>query len=210
MQRRIFIAINLAENIKNKLQKCQQEWADLPVRFAKKDSLHLTLLFIGYVSDEQMLETCRKVREIAQKHRPFELNFTKIRLAPPGKSSYAKASEDRAPRLIWIEGEKSEALINLKRDIEKMMVSGEDKKRAFFQIDRGLNVFIPHITLARIRQMAWKSLDKVPEINKEVRITSGVYSIEVMESDMKPSSAKASKGRGVGVEYVILESAELG
>lgn len=190
MQRRIFIAINLAENIKKKLQERQREWADLPVRFTKKDSLHLTLLFIGYVSDEQMLEVCRKTREIAKNHQPFELTLDKIRLAPPGK----------APRLIWIEGEKNEALINLKRDIEKMMVLEEDKKHAFFQIDRGLKVFIPHITLARIRQTAWKSLDKRPEIDKEARITLGVYNIEVMESDMK----------GDGVEYVILESAELG
>jgi 2'-5' RNA ligase len=200
MQRRIFVAINLPESIKLKLQKSQQEWSDLPVRFTKKNSLHFTLLFIGHVLDEQMLGICQKIREIAKKHQPFELEFGRVCLAPPNKPS----------RLIWIEGERNEALINLKRDIEGMMVFREGDSRAFAEIERELKIFVPHITLARIRQMAWKKLDEKPVINKDILISVPVNSIDVMESNLKPSYTKASEGRHDGVEYVILESAGLG
>lgn len=189
MMRRIFIAINLSENIKKKLQEYQRKWADLPLRFVKKNSLHLTILFIGYVNDEQMLEICRKTREVAQKHQFFELNFNKICFGPPGKS----------PRLIWLEGEKNEALINLKRDIEKNIAADKGDERVFTEIEKELKVFVPHITLARIRQIEWRKLEESPKIDKEILINVPVNSIEVMESNLK---------RG-GAEYAILESAPL-
>ena len=188
--KRIFVAINLSEDIKNKLQEYQREWADLPVRFTKKGSLHLTLFFIGYVDDERMLDACRKIHEVAKKHKPFELRFNRICLAPP----------NRPPRLIWLEGERNENLADLKRDIEKTMAVQENDERAFMEIERGLKIFIPHITLARIRQMEWKKLLQKPIIDKKVSINVPVNSIEVMESNLKRD----------GAEYSILESAELG
>lgn len=196
MQHRIFIAINLPENVKKKLQEYQRKWVDLPVRFTKKDSLHLTILFIGYVNDEQTLEVCRNIRTIGKKHLPFELCFNRICLGPPGKS----------PRLIWLEGEKNEALINLKRDIEGIMALGQNDSRAFAEIEKELKIFIPHITLARIRQIEWRKLEISPQINKDISISVPVNSIEVMESPLKPSFAKASKGRRGGAEYLVLES----
>src|SRR4030042_5247831 len=104
MRRRIFIAINLPENIKSKIAELQRGFSDLPVRFTKKNSLHLTIHFIGYVADEEMLSICQIVREIAKKHQPFVINFKKLCYGPPGKPS----------RLIWIEGEKNDNLFNLK------------------------------------------------------------------------------------------------
>ncbi len=189
MQRRIFIAINLSENAKKELQKYQREWVDLPVRLTKKDNLHFTILFIGYVNDERMVEVCRNIREIAKKHQPFELNFNKICFGPPGKS----------PRLIWLEGEKSEELVSLKRDIEKIMIVKENDEHVLADIERELKIFIPHITLARIRQIEWKKIAASPLINKKVSIIVQVSGFEVMESELK-------KG---GVEYTILESTAL-
>jgi 2'-5' RNA ligase len=190
MRRRIFIAINLPEDIKKKLQECQQEWSDLPVRFTKKNSLHLTLYFIGYVSDEEMLRVCQVTREVAQKYDSFAISFNRICLGPPG----------RPPRLIWLEGEKNDALFNLKIDLENSLMGGEKDLRFFAEAEKQTSKFIPHITLARIRQMAWKQLQKKPVVEKEILISVPVNSIEVMESDLKRD----------GVEYIILETAVLG
>ena len=57
MNHRIFIAINLPEKIKNELEKIEKETAELfpketsrgLVRWLKKDNLHITLLFLGYI-----------------------------------------------------------------------------------------------------------------------------------------------------------------
>jgi 2'-5' RNA ligase len=122
-RRRIFLAINLPEQIKSKLVQRQQEFANLPLRLIKKTNLHITLLFIGYVDNEELLSICQFTREVAKKHEPFEVRMERICPGPPG----------RRPRMIWVECEKSEALTKLKNDL------GEENH----------SVFHPHITLAR-------------------------------------------------------------
>jgi 2'-5' RNA ligase len=188
--RRIFIAINLPEDVKETLQKYQREWADLPVRFVKRDSLHLTVLFIGYVDDERMLDICRQTKEITKNHQPFDLKFSHICLGPPKKP----------PRLIWAEGKKSRSLSELKEELESAVFQRGPDPRSFSGAERELKDLIPHITLARIRQMAWKRLLEKPAINEEVSFVVPVNSIEVMESDLRRS----------GAEYSVLESVELG
>ncbi len=191
MKRRIFIAINLPEDVKNKLAACRNEWADLPVRFTKKDSLHLTIVFIGYVADEEMLDICQKVRGVAKENYPFSLRFSRICLGPPGKP----------PRLIWLEGEKNERLSRLKRKLEKVVFSKENELGDSVDEGGGDKKFLPHITLARIRQMEWKSLsEEEPVIDQKISLDVPIGSIEVMESCLM---------RG-GAEYIVLESAELG
>ena len=77
MRRRIFIAINLPEEIKEKLASQQEKIEDLftpyrseasgsgPIRWTKKDNLHITLIFLGYISNEELLEICKITREAA-------------------------------------------------------------------------------------------------------------------------------------------------
>lgn len=190
MRRRIFIAINLPDDIKNKIVEMQHEFSDLPVRFTKKKSLHLTIHFIGYVTDEEMLNTCRIVREIAKKHQPFVINFKKLCYGPPNKP----------PRLIWIEGERSEQLFGLKVAIENSLLVGAKDPRFFTKAEKQTSSLIPHITIARIRQMEWRKLPQKPAIEKEIDISVPVNSIEVMESGLKRN----------GAEYAVLEKVGLG
>lgn len=190
MRKRIFIAINLPEDIKNKIVEIQKRFSDLPVRFTKKNSLHLTIYFIGYVDDERMVRVCQIVKEVAKNHEPFFIKFNRLCLAPPGK----------LPRLIWLEGEKNQELSNLKNDIENVIYSRQNDKRIFFKIEKDSKNFIPHITLARIKQHEWKKLSTKPIIDEEIILSLPVSSIEVMESDLKRD----------GAEYIVLESAALG
>ena len=184
-RRRIFIAINLPDYIKTKLLGEQREWADLPVRWTKKSSLHITLIFIGYVTDEEMVEVCQLVKKAGERHAPFEIKLERICPGPANK----------APRLIWTEGGKNPALAQLKDDLENVLLnSGDSGYRK-----RESRAFRPHITLARIRQSEWQALSSKPKIAKEISLSFLVESIEVMESQLL-------KG---GAEYTILESAPL-
>jgi len=206
-KRRVFIAINLPEKIKKRLveyrERCdilftsqnllvRQSFSNgggggWPVRWTKKDSLHLTLVFIGYASNEQVLEICRIVREVAGKTESFMLRFKKIIPGPIGKP----------PRMVWVEGEKSEELIDLKGQIEE----------ALLNVDSGLSCkdykpFTPHMTLARVNQTN-KSLPENfdwASIEESFNFQVPVQSIEIMESDL----------RSDGAEYVVLESCPLG
>ena len=96
MRHRIFIAINLPEDVKKKLADYQLKWPELPARWTKKENLHITLEFLGETTDEELLEILKNTKETAEKHKPFSVNFKKIIYGPPRG----------VPRMIWATGEK--------------------------------------------------------------------------------------------------------
>ena len=187
MRHRIFIAINLPEDIKKKLTDYQAKWLELPCRWTKKENLHITLMFLGYLSDEELLEVLRLTREVTQKHEPFSINLKKIIYGPPKKMP---------PRMVWAEGEKSEELGKLQSDLENSLLASPVKK-----MEPESRPYAPHITLGRIKAWEFRSIEpeERPEVNEEINLSFEVNSIEVMESELK---------RG-GPEYTVLESAPL-
>ena len=188
MRHRIFIAINLPEEIKKELEKYQSQWPELPIRWTKPENLHVTLAFLGYLSDEELVEVLRVTKEVAQKHQPFSINLTKIIYGPPKKMP---------PRMVWVEGAKSKDLANLQLDLEKSLVSSGKIK--FEPEERS---FTCHITLGRIKTWEFRQIEpeERPEVNEDISLSFDVNSIEVMESALK---------RG-GAEYTVLESTGLG
>lgn len=190
MQHRIFIAINLPENIKTRLREFQSRFSGWPVRWTKEVSLHLTLVFIGSVSGQQLVETCQAVRTAASKYQPFFIDFQRIVLGPPGW-----LERGTPPRFIWVEGGVSRQLTDLKREVETVLLS----------VNAGLvsgeaRPFKPHITLARIPPEKWQRMASQPLMDKEFLAQWQVTSVEVMESDLKRD----------GAEYIVLESMILG
>jgi len=189
---RVFVAINLPENIRRKLTDYQKKIEELftlhrseasgagPVQWTKPNNIHITLVFLGYVRDEELLEICRITKEVAVRHNSFEVDLTKICYGPTDK---------KPPRMVWAKGERSEEFASLKEDLDKCL--GVSEKREFS----------PHITLGRIRRWDWQRIEpeESPEIEEEIGLSFSVTSIEVMESMLK---------RG-GPEYIILESANL-
>jgi len=180
MRHRIFIAINLPEEIKDKLVSYQHETEDLfspcrgedfnakICRWTKKENLHITLEFLGYLTDEELIELCRKTKETISQKKVFNVCLNKICYAPPGK---------KIPKMIWILGDR----------IKEFNIT-------------------PHITLGRIKTWQFKQInpEERPEIDKKISPPAGgltfeVKSIEIMESRLK-------KG---GPEYMVLESIPL-
>lgn len=182
---RVFLAINLPELIKKKLLDFQKDWADLPVRWTKKNNLHITLVFIGYVSNQEILEILSSSKQVCQKHQPFEIKLNRICLGPPGREA----------RMIWIEGEKNSQLANLRNDLENNLLKSD--KSGYWEKEN--RPFSPHITLARMRQWQWRQLAEKPQIEKEVSLNFLADSVELMESHLS----------GGGSEYAILESISL-
>lgn len=199
-QHRIFIAINLPEDIKKQLLEKQAKWSELPAKWVKLSNLHITLVFLGYLPDEELLGVVKVVKKISQRHNPFLIGLTKICYGPPQKP----------PRLVWVEGEKSKELAVLKNDLENSLLFSEDflpteasaKAGAKEDIVPSIRIYVPHITLGRIRQWEFKKIEpeERPEINEEINLRFEINSIEVMESRLK-------KG---GPEYILLESVPLG
>ena len=97
MRHRVFVAINLPEEIKNKLVECQTKWPELPVRWTKKENLHITMEFLGYLTDEELVELCQKTEEITSEKKAFTVHLNKICYGPTDK---------KPPRMVWVVGER--------------------------------------------------------------------------------------------------------
>ena len=180
---RIFLAINLPEGVTRKLSDFQKEWFDFPVRLTRRENLHITLVFIGNVDTEAVLDVCKITKESISQEDVFEIKLNKICFGPLNNK----------PRMIWAIGENNENLSCLKNKLED----------SFFNLNKN-NIanhrnFYPHITLARIKQKEWSNLENKPDIGKDISLSFSVDSVEVMESFLSRK----------GPEYTILESISL-
>jgi 2'-5' RNA ligase len=180
---RIFIAINLPEVIQRRILDFQKKMEQLPVRWTKGRSLHLTVVFIGYADDHEIYEVCRLTKDLAAKYDAFDIHFEKILYGPPGKP----------PRMIWLKGKFSDELTKIKNELEQAFVSSE-YLRDFRPENRAIT---PHITLAR---MNIESMSQLPQIEQDFKAVVPVATLDVMESNLKRD----------GAEYIILESCLLG
>ena len=192
---RIFIAINLPEEIKKKLLEYKNKWQELPARWTSKENLHLTLAFLGNTSDQELAEVCSSMERIGEKYDPFSLVFTKIVYGP---FDYAQGKPNaKIPRMIWAVGEDSPELSALQHDIASTLASSEDPSTSL----RASQPFSPHLTLARLRTFELQKMDleELPGINEEISLPFHVASIEIMESKLKRS----------GAEYTVLQAIPL-
>lgn len=191
MRRRIFIAINLPEEIKKQLIDYQNKWLDLPCRWTKKENLHITLFFLGYLTDQELVEVLKIAKEVTQRIQPFSIDLIKICYGPP--------HQKKPPRMVWAMGENSEELGKLRKDLETFLLSSVALAKEDINEKRG---YTSHITLGRIKQWEFKRIDpkERPVVDVDISLSFEVNSIEVMESQLKPR----------GSEYTILESLPLG
>ena len=182
---RVFVAINLPEEIKREIFAYSEKWPELPAKWTAKDNLHITLEFLGPITDIEIGEVCLAVKAVAERHNSFPLNMNQVLYGPPKKMP---------PKMVWAEGEKSKDLAELREDLENALT-----ERVRFVPEK--RSFVPHITLARISSFAFKQMEpeEVPEVNEAVDLPFDVNSIEVMESVMRKD----------GPVYEVIESHEL-
>ena len=102
-KKRIFIAINLPEKVKEKLSKYRY---DIPAKWTKKENLHITLNFLGQIGDEEIPDIFQAVEKTALNHSALDIKIKKIAYGPKYK-------------IVWAVGERIEKLSALKNDLEE-------------------------------------------------------------------------------------------
>ncbi len=126
---RVFISIEPSEHVKSRIF---HEFENLQKRnlfkgrFVKKDDLHLTLKFLGEISEEKVNEIKEKLKEV--KFEKFECEVGKVGVF----------NNEKFIKVIWVEL-KSDKLLELEKKISEIFPElSFDKK------------FVPHITVARV------------------------------------------------------------
>ena len=189
MQKRhtIFIAISLPNEIKRALAGYEKKWMELPAKWIPENNLHITLVFLGKLTDIELGEACVIVKEVAERHRSLNICLRAIGYGPDKKIP---------PKMVWATGDPLKELSLLKKELEDAFLQ---KIVNFEPEHRG---FTPHVTMAKINAFAWRSIEpeERPNVDESVELLFTVESIEVMESQSKKS----------GPEYVVIESILLG
>lgn len=133
---RTFIAIDLSEEAKRELAKLQSELkkSNADVKWVEPENVHLTLKFLGEVTDEYVIKVKEVLDKIASQFKPYEIMLSGIGAFP--KLDY--------PRVIWVGIEKGK--IETKEIADK--IEEELSKLDFQKEDRE---FSAHLTIGRVR-----------------------------------------------------------
>jgi len=139
-QIRSFIAIELPEEVKKGLARLRKELERDEHKFVKwvdPGGIHLTLKFLGNIPFKRVAEVTEAMKEAAQGISPFHLEISGLGVFPSLKQV----------RVFWVGiGGEVDKLSRLQQNIDSALaVLGFAKEE---------RPFVPHLTLARIREGA--------------------------------------------------------
>jgi 2'-5' RNA ligase len=173
---RVFIAVDIDEHIRKALGNLQSELQGKidarrsDIKWVNPESIHLTLKFLGEIKDEQVVEVCDIIKQVAQRHSSFELAVESLGCFG-GKSA----------RVAWVAtAAGTDELARLQEDIEKQLAQAgwppENRQ------------FTGHLTLCRIRNSkAGFELAQVAQNYGDYRLgTTYIDAVTVYQSQLTP------------------------
>lgn len=154
-QLRLFFAIDLTDEIRNKLAVLIEEfkyqtWGH-KIHWVPPENLHLTLRFIGPCKTEQVAQLIQNAQESILANTaviPFSLQLKSVQLFPTSAR----------PRIISVSFHPTPELFQLAFTVEQAVVAS-----GFTPETRP---YLPHLTLGRIVQHKKISLDKWPSLTE--------------------------------------------
>lgn len=175
---RCFVSIEFPEHLRSEIFHAFEKVNNSKIctgNFVEKENLHLTLTFLGDVSEEEL----GKAKKILGKidFQKFSIETGEVGFFP----------DENFIKIIWV-GIHSPEIINLRNEIEETL-----KKEGFDfkEVD-----FVPHLTVARIKNIKDKKLF-MDEVNK---IKPGKMFFIAEDFSLMKSILKKS-----GPEYKTLE-----
>lgn len=127
---RAFVAIPLSESVRSNLKRFCEGLGDVKgVKKVPPKNLHLTLDFLGEITEGETKIFARRMAEIAAKTKPFSLTVS-------GVGAFPRRNH---PKTLWVGLEKSISLLRLASDVKDALESDDKKK------------FSPHLTVGRVK-----------------------------------------------------------
>ncbi len=133
---RAFIAVELPINVRDAVVSVQRALATTgaDVKWVEADNLHVTMRFLGEITEVQRQAIERILKKAAGHTSPIQVGLSHIGAFPSSSS----------PRVIWVGiGQGSETLTRLAGEVEEGLAGLKMQKE-----DRE---FVAHVTLGRVR-----------------------------------------------------------
>ncbi len=177
---RAFIAADLPEDLRHALERVTRhlkgELKGIPIRWVPPENIHLTLKFLGEVSQRNLPFLVELLQGEVADQRPFEFGVGGLGAFP----------DIRRPRVIWVGVKGPKELHDLHHAVENAM-----EKIGYARESRP---FEPHLTLGRISRNATpEEVRRVSEVLRAVQVgflgSALVEEIYLYRSDLKPTGA---------------------
>ncbi|KRT67675.1 MAG: 2'-5' RNA ligase, 2'-5' RNA ligase [candidate division WWE3 bacterium CSP1-7] len=146
MMKRIFLAVPVTQKIIRELAKeierLKKSLPDWEIKWVTPENLHITLVFFGWVKEDQIKNLKTEIEALVPKSTPFQITTGKLFLKV---------------RPLWLEIEQGrEELNRLAEEIgHQLTIKGSLKE------ERG---FYPHLTLGRVKK---RGKIKLPLVHEE-------------------------------------------
>jgi len=169
MKKRIFIAINLPDDIKRAFLSYEKRWRNLRVRWTSFKNMHITVEFLGEVNRSDLDAILIVAENTAMEIKPFDIYLDRIVLGPNPVQA----------KMFWATIYIDSYLMKFKNLMDENL-----RQNNFILEERE---FKPHITLARARgnQLKGKQTNIILT-NLKFRAES----VEVMQSQLHPGGAR--------------------
>ena len=178
---RLFVALPISWHLRERLASFVGELrqADAKPRWANPENLHVTLKFIGQLADERLEDVARALKRVA--------TGPQISLEIRGIGFFPNL---RRPAVVWAGIQAPPELASLAAQIDEAL--------APCGIAREARPFLPHLTLARLKEPRLSGPLRALVANSKDRVFGGQIATEfqLMESKTKSS----------GAEYTTLHS----
>jgi 2'-5' RNA ligase len=81
---RLFVAIWIPDNIKNKIEKLQEKMSKLPMKakFVEPGNLHITITFLGNIEDNKLNDLINKLDKLTKNIGKFMIRLENMKLIP--------------------------------------------------------------------------------------------------------------------------------
>ena len=181
---RAFIAVDLPTHFQEKLDlvinNLNEQLDNLPIRWVPSKNIHLTLKFLGDVSESNLDMITGILDILGSQHDHLEVSVGSLGVFPIM----------RKPRVIWVGIEAPEELFTLQRKVEA------ETAKIGYEVDS--RAYSPHLTLGRVSRNATTNEVRMigTILEKEKLGFLGVALIEelhLFRSDLQSGGAKYSR-----------------
>ena len=173
---RAFIAIELSSEIRQELSfvQSQLKTVNADLKWVRPESIHLTLKFLGNITQEKIGEVKKILDTISQNHKPFEVSLFQI-------GGFPKLEH---PRVIWVGIDKGcSQAESIAKDCEEALsnIGFEKEKRPFSA----------HLTLGRVRSPKGRNelVSKIKALDFKPSAVTAINKLTLFQSTLTPKGS---------------------
>lgn len=160
--KRLFVGISLSAPLAKRLNREIEAFKAWPIIPTRKENLHVTVLFLGFVAEENLDEILPSLEEAVKGVPPFELHFNEIGYFPDALH----------PTAVFLSGTDNPVLLQLRQNLDRELGYLVPEKKSFR----------PHVTLGKVRRGKFEALVEKPNFEKSVNFVEPVSGITLFES----------------------------